>query len=48
MLFSDFWRSKAQKYYKNWTKDTAFVCILGFIFFGISRSKTDLQNKYMI
>ena len=48
MLFSEFYRSKDQKYYKNWIKETVFVCILGFIFYGASRKKTDLQNKYMI
>ena len=36
-----------QKYYKIWTKETAFVHILGFIFYGVSRAKTDLHNKYI-
>ena len=36
-----------QKYYKIWTKETAFVYILGFIFYGVSRAKTDLHNKYI-
>ena len=46
MLFSKFWRSKDQKYYKNRTKDTAFVYIIGFTFYSISRAKTHLHNKY--
>ena len=29
-------------------KETVFVYILGFIFYGFSRAKTDLHNKYMI
>ena len=33
MLFSQFWRSKDQKYCKSWTKETVFAYILGFIFF---------------
>ena len=45
MLFSEFQRSKDQKYYKNGIKD---VYILGFIFYGVSHAKTDLRNKYMI
>ena len=48
MLFAQFWRSIDQKYYKNQTKVTVFVYILGFIFYGVSRAKTDLHNKYMI
>ena len=48
MLFSQFHRSKDQKYYKNWTKETVFVYILGFIFYGVSRAKTDLHNKYIV
>ena len=47
MLFSQFKRSKDQKYYKNWRKETVFVYILGFIFYGVSRAKTDLHNKYI-
>ena len=43
-----FTRSKDKRYYKNWTKETVFVYILGFIFYGISRAKTDLHNKYMV
>ena len=27
---------------------TVFVYILGFNFYGVSRAKTDLHNKYMI
>ena len=48
MLFSEMQRLKDQKYYKNWIKETVFVYILGFIFYGVSRAKTDLHNKYMI
>ena len=48
MLFSEFLRSKDQKYYENWTKDAVFVYILGFIFYSVSRAKTDLHDKYMI
>ena len=48
MLFSEFHRSKDQKCYKNLTKYTVFVYILAFIFYGASRAKTDLHNKYMI
>ena len=35
---------------KNVTKtyETVFVYILGVIFYGASRAKTDLHNKYMI
>ena len=47
MLFCEFLRSKDQKYDKNWTKETVFVCTLGFIY-GFSHAKTDLHNKYMI
>ena len=39
---------KDKKYYKYWTKETVFVYILGFIFYGLSRAKTDLHNKYLI
>ena len=38
---------KDQKYYKNWTNETAFVYILGFLFYGVSRTKADLHNKYI-
>ena len=48
MLFSEFYRSKDQKYYKHWTKETVFVYILGLIFYDVSRAKTDLHNKYAI
>ena len=48
MLFSEFQRSKDQKYYKNWKKETVFVCILVFIFDGVSRAKADMHNKFMI
>ena len=36
------------KILQKWKKDTVFVYILGFIFYGASRAKTDLHNKYMI
>ena len=42
---------KNKKNYKNKKKKkkkTAFVCILGFIFHGVSRAKAGLHNKYMI
>ena len=29
-------------------KRLVFVYILGFIFYGVSRAKTDLHNQYMI
>ena len=48
MVFSEFWRSKNQKYYKNWTKETVVVYIIDLVFYGVSRPKTDLHNKYMI
>ena len=48
MLFSQFLRSRDQKYCKNWAEETVFVYILGFIFYGVSRAKIDLHNKYMI
>ena len=41
MLFSQFHRSKDQKYYKNWTKETVFVYILGFNFYDSTQAKTD-------
>ena len=31
MLFSESYRSKDQKHYKNWILETVFVYILGFI-----------------
>ena len=45
-----FWvlTSKDQKCYKNWMKETVFVYIIGFIFYGLSHAKTDLHKKYMI
>ena len=46
MLFSKFWRSKDQKCYKNLTKETVFVCILGFIFHGVSHAKTDSHKNF--
>ena len=47
---SSFWvlEVKDKKYYKYWIKETVFVYILGFIFYDLSRAKTDLHNKYMI
>ena len=48
MLFSQFYRSLDQKYYKNYTNETVFVYILGLIFHGVSPAKTDLHNKYII
>ena len=33
---------------KSEQKRTAFVYILGFIFYGVSRGKTDLHNKYIV
>ena len=48
MLFSEFYKSKDQKYYRDWTYETVFVYILGFIFYGVSSAETDLHNKYMI
>ena len=32
MLFSQFYKSKDQKYYKNWTKEAVFVYILAKLF----------------
>ena len=34
---------KDQKYYKNYTKESVFVYILRFIFYGVSGAKTNLQ-----
>ena len=48
MIFSEFWKSKDQKYYKNWAYETAFVYFLDFIFYGISHAKTNLHNENMI
>ena len=48
MLFSEFYRSRDQQHYKNRAKETVFVYILGFIFHGVSRAKTDLHDKCMI
>ena len=39
MLFSEFLRSKDQKYYKNWTKETVFVYIIGIIFMAFLAQK---------
>ena len=48
MLFSEFWKSKDQKYYKDWAHESAFVCILGFIFYGVSCVKANLHNEYIM
>ena len=39
---------KDQKYYRNWTKETAFVYIPGFIFYNVSCTRTDLHSKYKV
>ena len=46
MLFSEFQRPKDQK--KKFFFEAVFGYILGFIFYGVSRAKTALRNKYMI
>ena len=48
MLFSEFWRSQDKKYLKKLNIRHLFFYILGFIFYGVSRAKTDVRNKYMI
>ena len=48
MLFSEFCRSQKRKYYKTWTYETVFIYILCFIFYGVSRAKTELHNKYIL
>ena len=48
MLFPHFYRSQIQRYYGSYTKDTVFVYIFRFIFYGVSHAKTDLHNEYMI
>ena len=48
MLFFKFKRLKDQKYYKNWTIETVFINILGFIFYGVSREIASLHNKYKL
>ena len=48
MIFSEFQRSKDKIYNKNCKKETNFVYIPRFIFYGVSRAKADLHNKYMI
>ena len=47
MLFPHFERPKIQRYYRCYTKDTFFVYISDFIFYGVSHVKTDLHNEYM-
>ena len=39
---------KRLKILQNWAYKMAFVCILCFIFYGVSCAKTNLHNKYMI
>ena len=39
---------KIKKITKIEQKRLFFVYILGFIFYGVSRAKTDSPNKYMI
>ena len=48
MLFLQFLRSEDQKYYKTGTNEIVFVYSLGYIFYFVSRAKTDLHNKYRI
>ena len=49
MLFSTFYRAqKIKNITKIENKETAFVYILGFIFYGVSHLKIDLHNKYTI
>ena len=38
---------RGQKYHKSWRKATVFVYILDFIFYGVSRAKNNLHNKYI-
>ena len=45
MLFLSSRGKKIKKYYKNSTKEAAFVYILGLIFYGFSRAKIELHNK---
>ena len=45
MLFPESQRSKDEKMTK--IEQTVFVYIIGFMFYGVSRTKTDLHNKYM-
>ena len=44
MLFSEFYRSKEIKFYKIWTKETVFIYIFVFVFSGVSRTNTNLDN----
>ena len=41
-------RSQKIKFYENLAYETVSAYILGFTFYGVSRSKTNLHNKYMI
>ena len=38
---------KTLKMLQKLNKQTTFVYIIGFIFYGVSGAKTDLYNKYM-
>ena len=39
---------KRSKILQKLNKETVFVYILGFIFYGVSRAKTYLRNKYVL
>ena len=39
---------KRSKILPKLIEKTVFVYIIGFLFYGVSRAKTDLRNKYMI
>ena len=39
---------KRSKILPKLIQKTVFVYIIGFLFYGVSRAKTDLRNKYMI
>ena len=39
---------KRSKILPKLIEKTVFVYIIGFLFHGVSRAKTDLRNKYMI
>ena len=38
---------KRIKIYEKLNKESAFVYILGFVFYGVSRAKTDVHNEYI-
>ena len=44
MLFS---RGQKIKTLQKLNKETVLAYILGFVFYGVSRAKTDLHNKYI-